>query len=165
MVPGEHRIRVLSNSISGWLWWIEEGDGAKKPQRIPLDQNPPVEFADSVKKFLTFIVWNYDVERVQVWEVTQGSIQKELKRLDHDPDWGALTGYDIKVTRVGTDMNTTRYAVTPKPKSELGKEIEKVIKEGLPVLDALFKGEDPFKFNPNATEDVEDAELDKTLAS
>jgi len=164
MVPGEHRIRVLSNSISGWLWWVEEGDGTRKPQRITLDQNPPVEFADSVKKFLTFVVWNYDVERIQVWEVTQASIQKELKRLDHDTDWGALTGYDLKITRVGTDMNSTRYAVTPKPKSELGKEIEKATKDGLPVLEALYKGEDPFKFNPNAVEEVDQEKVDKDLS-
>ena len=154
MVPGEHKIRVLSNSIAGWLWWTEEGDGTRKPNRIPVDQNPPVEFAESVKKFLTFVIWNYEFGRMQVWEVTQSSIQRELKRLDHDPDWGSLTDYDLKVTRVGTDMNTTRYTVTPKPKTEISKEIAKAVNEGLPELKALFVNEDPFSFNPDATEEI-----------
>ncbi len=169
MTPGDHRIRVLGNSISGWLYWTETPDGGRKPVRLTADENPPVEFAETVKKFLTFPIWNYETEQVQVWEITQSSIQKTLQSLDNDEDWGALTEYDLAIGRTGTDMNNTKYTVTPKPKSALPKKAQELVDaKALPVLDALFKGGDPFKFNPNApdgSEDVSDEELDKVFKS
>ena len=39
------------------------------------------------------------------------------------------------------------------------KEWHQAIKEGLPVLAALYKNEDPFTFNPNATDDVNADEI------
>ena len=157
--PGEHRLRVLGQSISGWLYWLDTPDGGRKPVRLTLDQNPPVSEAETVKKFLAFPVWNYELEKVQIWEVTQSTIQQRLKSLDQDKEWGALTGYDLGLERTGTDKNNTKYQVTPKPKSELSKEAKKAVEEGLPVLSALYKNEDPFSFNPNATEDVDADEI------
>ena len=159
LVAGKHRLRILGPAITGFLWWTEEKDGTRKPNRIPLDQNPPVSEAESIRRFLTFPVWNYEFDRIQVLEITQSSIQKELKAYEKDPEWGSLETYDIEITREGTDKQNTRYRVSVKPKSGLGEDIKKAIKEGLPVLAALYKNEDPFTFNPNATDDVNADEI------
>ena len=143
-IPGEHRLRVLGQSISGWLYWLDTPDGGRKPVRLTADQSPLVEYADTTKKFLAFPIWNYSEEKVQIWEITQSSIQSRLKSLDADKEWGALTGYDLGLERTGTDKNNTKYQVTPKPKSDLSEEIKKAVKEGLPIMEALFEGGDPF---------------------
>lgn len=143
---GKHRFRILAPSISGYSWWEQQPEGGEKPKRIPMTGHPPVEYADKIKKFLAFPVWNYPMKRIQVLELTIASLQKEMKDLDKDPDWGDLTEYDLEVTRTGTTRNDTRYSLTPKPKTELSPEVLKAIqKNGLPVLEALYDSEDPFK--------------------
>lgn len=159
LTPGKHRIRILSDALVGYEWWEDTPEGGRKPMRIPMDGRPPVEYAESVKRFLAFSVFNQDLNCIQIWEVTQTSIQKELKALESDKDWGSLKDYDLEVERTGTEKNTTKYRVTPKPKAELSKEAQKIVKDGLPVLEALFKGENPFEYNPLAEEENEQAPL------
>jgi predicted secreted protein len=36
LTAGKHRIRILSDAIAGYSWWIETPEGGKKPQRIRL---------------------------------------------------------------------------------------------------------------------------------
>ena len=157
LTPGKHRIRILSGAIAGWVFWEDTPEGGRRPTRLPLDQNPPVEQAETIKKFLAFPVWNYELGRVQVWEVTQATIQRELKAYEKDADWGNLQEYDLEITREGNDKNTTKYRVSPKPKNPLGKDLEEQIE--LPRMDALYKGADPF-----ATEDVSEEEVEKIFS-
>lgn len=148
LTQGKHRIRILSEAIAGYSWWEDTPEGGRKPGRIPMDGRPPVEFAESVKKFLAFTVYNYEAKKIQVWEVNQVSIQKELKALEADPDWENLMDFDLEIERTGTDKNTTRYRVTPKPKGDLAVEVaEAVTANGLPVLEGLYEeGADPFTY-------------------
>ena len=152
LMPGKHRIRILSGAIAGWVFWEDTPDGGRKPTRLPLEDSPPVEHAETLKKFLAFPIWNYELGRVQIWEVTQATIQRELKAYEKDVDWGDLQSYDLEIERTGNDKNTTRYRVSPKPKAPLDKDIEEQI--SLPNLDALYRGADPF-----ATEDISDEDL------
>lgn len=149
LTPGKHRIRILSGAIAGWVYWEDTPEGGRRPTRLPLKDNPPVEHAETVKKFLAFPVWNYEVGKVQIWEITQATIQRELKAYEKDPDWGNLQEYDLEITREGQDRNSTKYRVSPKPKSDLPKEVEKDIV--LPNMDALYDGLDPFS-TPTAEE-------------
>lgn len=158
---GKHRFRILAPSISGYSWWETQPDGGEKPRRIPLTGRPPVEYAEKIRKFLAFPVWNYASKRIQVLELTIAGLQREMKELDKDPDWGDLTDYDLEVNRTGTTRNDTRYSLTPKPKTELSSEILKAIqKNGLPVLEALYKGGDPF----NAVREEDQKAEDKRQA-
>lgn len=158
---GKHRIRVLSEAIAGYSWWEDTPEGGRKPNRIPMTGRPPVEFAESVNKFLAFAIYNYEFGKIQVWEVGQTTIQKELKALESDPDWGNLMDFDLEIERTGTDRNTTRYRVTPKPKGELDPEVAKIVVEnGLPNLKGLYEGVDPFSYVEYG-EQLTDAELDK----
>ena len=144
LTPGKHRLRVLGAAISGWEWWEDTPEGGRKPTRLREEENPPVAHAEDIKKFLAMPVWNYDQEKIQILEVTQSTIQRELKALDKDKDWGDLTEYDIEIERTGNDKNTTKYRITPKPKSKLEASTQKAVELGLPVLEALFDGADPF---------------------
>ena len=157
LIPGKHRIRVLSGAIAGYVWWEDTPEGGRKPNRIPMDGRPPVEYAEETRKFLAFPIYNYDLEKIQVWEVTQASIQKELKALEADKDWGNLGDFDLEIERTGNDKNTTRYRVTPKPKSSLSDKIQKKLEDGLPNLDVLYQGLDPF----SSKESLREEELDK----
>lgn len=157
LVPGKHRIRILSGAIAGWVFWEDTPDGGRKPTRLPLEQNPPVEQAETVKKFLAFPIWNYEFSHVQIWEVTQSTIQRELKAYEKDADWGNLQDYDLEIERTGNDKNNTKYRVSPKPKSALSEEIEGQIK--LPNMDALYESKDPF-----ANEEVSTEEMEKILS-
>ena len=146
LTPGTHKIRVLGGAIDGQVYWTEDEDGNKKPIRKRMGENIPVgdlTEGSTVKKFLAMPVWNYQTNSVQVWEVTQKSIQTALKRYDSDPDWGDLTGYDLKVTREGEGFDT-EYSVTALPAKPAGKEVVAGF-ELCPVnLEALFEGGDPF---------------------
>lgn len=162
LTPGKHRLRVLGDAISGWEWWSDTPEGGRTPKRIREDENPPVALADQVKKFLAFPVWNYALGRVQVLEVAQPSIQRELIALEKDKDWGDLQTYDIEIDRTGVDKMTTRYRVTPKPVKELPLEVVAAVEAGLPVLEALFESQDPFNYNSNApkgNEEVKESDL------
>jgi len=160
LTPGKHRIRVLGDAISGWVWWEDTADGGRKPTRIKLTQPIPVNEGAEAKKFIAMPIWNYDLNKIQIWEVTQVTIQRELKSLDADPDWGNLMDYDIEIERQGNDKMTTKYFVRAKPKTDPSKEIVGEVGKGLPTLEALYLGTDPFQ------EEVSDeslADLEKTL--
>lgn len=153
LTPGKHRIRILSGAVAGYGWWENTVEGGRKPHRIPLSQKPPADAGDEVGKFLAFPIYNYILGKIQIWEVTQVSIQRELKALEEDPDWNSLLDFDLEIDRIGQDKLTTRYRITPKPKTELSAEAQKeILEKGLPEIEALFESGDPF----NAEEVKED---------
>lgn len=157
LTPGKHRLRILGGAISGWEWWTDTPEGGRQPNRIKETEIPPVEFAEDVRKFLAMPVWNYEQDRIQILEITQSTIQKELMALDRDKDWGDLTKYDIEIERIGTEKNSTKYRVTPKPRAEISADIKKAVEAGLPVLEALYVNADPFTYiKPEDEEKVEE---------
>ena len=81
-------------------------------------------------------VWSRDEQAAKVFECG-ASIYSQLKTLAQDPDWGDPRGYDIKITRTGTGLDT-KYAVMPGKNSDpisdeegnavLELDIEKMVK-------------------------------------
>ena len=57
--PNENRFRVLSEkAITGWEWWVTNGEGKRSPRRIPSSQQIPmseVEEPDKIKHFWAFV--------------------------------------------------------------------------------------------------------------
>lgn len=144
---GENRIRILQSPVVGWLSWKTLSDGTRKPIRKHLDEafmSSEIDDEDAIKHFWAMPVWNYADERVQILEITQKGIQKTVKALAKDSDWGSPIGYDLIITREGKDL-LTKYQVQPKPAKALDIAIEKAFKETDIDLNALYKGEDPFK--------------------
>ena len=70
---------------------------------------------------------------------------KAIKALTQDVDWGDPTKYDLLVQATGEKLER-KYVITPKPKSELPKEVQDECNKAVALikLDKLYLGEDPF---------------------
>lgn len=161
--PGENKFRILSAPILGWEYWIDTPEGGRKPLRKPLDKPFNQDEADDpekIKQFWAMVVWNYQEKKIQILEVTQRGIQKNLETLSRDEDWGSpVQKYDLVITRAGEDLNT-KYEVFPKPAKALDTVILNEYKEMNINLNALYAGEDPFA----SEEEIDMDEVEKALS-
>jgi hypothetical protein len=137
---GENKFRILSKPIIGWLDWKD-----KKPLRFRMKDKPkaPIDAAKPIKHFWAMVVWNYNDSQVQVFEITQSSIQTAVSALSNDSDWGSPLTYDIKIIRTGEKMET-QYTVNPSPHKPLSNEIKEAYQTKRINLEALYEGADPF---------------------
>lgn len=154
---GENRFRILASPILGYEWWETQKDGSRKPVRVNMTTKidlSTVEDPDQVKHFWAMPVWNYNEEKVQILEITQKSIQKVIRALARDMDWGSPINYDLVVTKTGQKLET-EYTLQPKPAKKLDEGIVKLFQDMKINLDALYKGEDPFNSTPSySSEDI-----------
>ena len=151
---GDNTFRILSSPVLGYKYWVDTKDGKRQPMRkrmteaLDMSQIPD---PDEVKHFWAMVVWNCDLKKIQILEITQKSIQRILRGLVKNVKWGNPRDYDIVVNKTGKKMET-RYTVTPDPKAPLDKEVAKEYKEKIINLEALFTDGDPFeteKVNPD----------------
>ena len=148
---GETRFRIVQMPISGWLDWDD-----KKPHRYKLDEKPSKSFDPEkpAKPFLACYVWDYDKAGLYILELGQNGIIKTLKGFCESDDWGDLTGYDIKIKRTGTGVNT-KYSVEPVPPKPMIPKITEALKASPVRLEALYEGKDPWL-------DLEPSDVDTT---
>lgn len=152
---GENRFRVLSSPILGWETWSTGQDGTRKPIRRPMDKPfslVEIEDEENVKHFWAMPVWNYAEEKIQILEVTQKGIQKSIRALSRDEDWGSPVNYDIVVTKSGQKLET-EYEVKPKPAKKLDPGITQLYTDTFIDLKALYRGDDPFQVSDQAIAD------------
>ena len=143
LTEGEHNFRVLSSAIVGFEYFNRDNKPVRYreyPEEIPND----IKSDGRLNHFWAFAVWNYEAKRIQILEITQKSIQMPMQALINNPKWGNPKGYDITITRKGTGMQDTEYAVMPNPHSELDLAIIETYKRVQPNLEGLFDGLDPF---------------------
>ena len=143
---GENRFRILSSPILGYEYWEEVGD-KRTPKRTPLDKpfsTEEVSDPEDIKHFWAMVVYNYANKKIQILEITQRGIQKTLRALARDEDWGSpVLKYDIVVIKTGDGMET-KYEVLPKPATKLTEGIVEAY-EGMEIrLEALYEGKDPY---------------------
>lgn len=149
---GANKFRVISQKpIMGYEYWTTE----QKPVRskdMPEDEPSDLRKAkgredehwtSSFKHFWAFTVWNHKEEKIQILQITQVTIQREMTALLQNEAWGHPTGYDITVTREGDGMET-KYTIMPNPHSHQSKEIKQAVKDTPVNLNALYDGVDPF---------------------
>lgn len=141
-VQGDNKFRILSSAIVGIEFWLNV-EGKRKPVRIKIGGVAPEGFEDDPKQFWAFVVYNYAEKKVQVLEVTQRGIQKSIKSLADDEDWGDPKGYDIIVNRQGEKLDT-EYQVVPKPHSKIDPAITQLYNDMDIRLEALYEDKDPF---------------------
>lgn len=143
---GDNKFRILSSPVIGWEYWVSEGN-SRKPLRKRMDQPfsiNEVEEVEKIKHFWAMVVYNYQTKKIQVLEITQKGIQKTLKALAKDEDWGSpVMTYDIVVNKTGEKMET-KYEVLPKPAKKIDEMILEAYKDMKINLEALFEGKDPF---------------------
>jgi len=156
---GENRFRILCSPIMGYEWWIDEtgairqkGEKPKKgdkPVRVRMNDSVPIDAAETVKHFWAVVVWNHGSEKIQILQLTQSGIQKTIRALAKDKDWGSPVNYDLVVTRTGEGLET-EYSVTPKPAKPLDEVILELYKGTRINLEALYEGKDPFATDESA---------------
>ena len=130
--------------IQGMLGWANNDDGSRRPFRWKVDEAPPRNFDEKPKEFIAMLVWNYKESRIQILELTQAGLKRELVTLARDEEWGDPRKYDISITKSGEKLETT-YAMTPKPHKKRGDEINEAVKNLKVNLAALYSGGDPFE--------------------
>lgn len=146
---GENVLRILESPVLGWKLWV----GGKPLRRIDesfttdeknrADINQFTDRRNTPQHFWAMVVWNYNLKRLQIWEVTQKGIMRDLRGLSKSK-WGSPTEYDITVNKTGEKMDVT-YSLLPSPKEKLEKSIENAYKEAKIDINKLFDGDDPFK--------------------
>lgn len=137
---GENKIRILSKPVLGWEDWVDE-----KPIRYRFESKPAKSHDPKkpIRHFWAFIVWNYNEEKIQILQVSQATIRKNIEVLCKDSDWGDPYFYDIKIIRTGASTDT-EYQVNPLPHKQANATIVKAFNEKKCYLEALFEGADPF---------------------
>lgn len=148
---GENRFRILTSPIIGWEAWTPE----RKPVRTPMDKPfSTLQFDPSeVKHFWAMVVFNYSSKKIQILEVTQKGIQKSLRALAQDEDWGTpVNSYDLVISRTGEGMET-KYETFPKPAKKTDEGILVAFGDMNINLQALYEGKDPFSEQGKPIED------------
>ena len=143
LTEGEHTFRVLSSAIVGYMYFNNENKPIRS--RTAFDEMPSdIKKDGRINHFWAFVVWNYESSRVQILELSQKTIQTQMKALIDNAKWGNPKSYDITITRKGTGMQDTEYAVMPNPHTSVSSEIVEKYAKAKINLDALFEGFDPF---------------------
>lgn len=145
---GDNKFRILGQAITGYEYFTNE----KKPVRSAesFKETPNIGTNDDgtpkkVQHFWAFPVWSYKSGQVEVFEVTQKTIQAALAGYSADEDWGDVTSYDITINKKGEKL-TTEYNVRPSPKKPLAEEVVAVVNAtAKPKLEALFTNGNPFE--------------------
>lgn len=136
---GENRFRILSPAVTGWLYWDRNNKPVRTkdiPVDIPLDIKP--------KHFWAMVVYDYKSESIQVLEISQSTVQKSIKGLVEDTDWGEPENYDIKIIKTG-ELKDTKYQVLGVPHSEVAENIKLEYNAMKVNLQALFESGNPFE--------------------
>jgi hypothetical protein len=143
---GENRVRILTDCITGWLYWNNEDKPVRlrdQPTAAPLDVRVKDGKPDRIRHFWAIIIYDYASAQTAIWEITQGTIQSAISALAQDADWGHPRQYDLKVTRTGEGLDTV-YSVVPSPIKAVSPEISQVFLETPIDLYALYEGANPF---------------------
>ena len=152
------KIRILGafiddSMIVGWRAFKKDGMPTRKKtiEEIDLSELGKNQFGQDEKpiKFWAFPIFVYDDSNVQICEIHQVGLMRELERLGNDRNWGDPRLYDISIMRTGSG-NRTAYQVTPSqqqfPQDQVAN-VEKAINQI--DLQKLFVNEDPFLTSPD----------------
>jgi hypothetical protein len=141
---GTHLLHFLTEPkdvVSYFVQFVDGNDGKKQKICTPDlgDGNQPAD----TKRTWAFKVWNYDIEEIQILEVSQRSIQDYLHSIATGKirkDW---TKYPIQITRKGEKMETV-YTCMAGDNQAITLEIEKAMANTFVNLQAMATGQDPF---------------------
>lgn len=143
--PGtETRLRVLSKPYILWEVWKDK----EVTRYSEDDQTVPA----TAKEVWHMIVYNYNLERMEIWSLSQLGIKKDLQRLDEDAEYGSPFLYDLKVGRVGSTINDTKYSVTPSPPKPVSQAVKDAYSSTPIDLKKLLTNDNPFGEETEAKE-------------
>ena len=148
------KVRIIGQHIEGWLYWTADNHPRRlreRPATMPDDIRVSVESEqpEQVRNFWAIPIYNHAIGAVQIWEVTQVTIMRQLYNLTAS-EWGDPTAYDLRVERSDAGRRTT-YTVTAMPPAPLSAQARAVVAATPVNLQALFDGADPFASKATAT--------------
>ena len=164
---GSARFHITSEEpLEFFECWGEEVDGSGvKPFRFLEDPSPSdidAEMGDNyqrrpnrdgtghepVKAAMAFFVYNYETSSVQVLQISQKGIIRELDQLTQMEDYADLENWDFVLGKEGSGI-TTEYSLRIVPlkkssKAELKKAWDDAVDSGADIQ-RLLDGGNPFK--------------------
>lgn len=144
LTEGEHTFRVMTSAIVGYEYFSTDNKPVRSKEAFE-DVPEDIKQGGRINPFWAFVIYNYDEKRIQILEITQKSIMLPIKALVDNKKWGDPKKYDITITRKGTGMQDTEYAVMPNPHSEISEEAVNSFMKKKIDLEKLYSNEDPFK--------------------
>jgi hypothetical protein len=144
--------------------WAEGSDGKAKPFRFDQDPSPDdIALAlgdytrrlnregtgfEAIKFCLALPVYNFETARVEILQLSQKSLIRELDGISQMPDYENILAIDFLLGKEGSGLNT-EYKLTPVPRK---KGADKAITEAWEEtrsagfdISRLLDGADPFK--------------------
>ena len=159
------RFALLSDEpLEFYEVWAEGPDGKAKPFRFASEPSPDDltlafgEFTrrmnrdgtgvEPIKFALALPVYNFEAAQVQILQLGQKSIIRELDAISQMPDYDDLTAIDFILGKEGAGLNT-EYKVTPVPRKKgADKDIAAAWEDSRAAgfdISRLLEGGDPFK--------------------
>jgi len=141
------RVRIMGSfknpesAIMGWESWTAEN----KPVRFDMsdgsfDNAEGVDRDGSPKHFWAIQIYNHTENEVQIWGITQRTIQRAIRKFSENPKYGAPSNYDIEVTRSGHGLKT-EYNLIAEPPEPPSAEIVGKMEEAKIDVRAMFADE------------------------
>ena len=159
------RFALLSDEpLEFYEVWAEGPDGKSKPFRFasePGHDDLTLAFGDFTRRMnregtgpepikfaLALPVYNFEAAQVQILQLSQKSIIRELDNISQMPDYDDLTAIDFILGKEGAGLNT-EYKVTPVPRKKgADKDIAAAWEDSRAAgfdISRLLEGADPFK--------------------
>jgi hypothetical protein len=159
------RFALLSDEpLEFYEVWAEGPDGKSKPFRFASEPGPDdlsLAFGDFTRRMnregtgpepikfaLALPVYNFEAAQVQILQLSQKSIIRELDNISQMPDYDDLTAIDFILGKEGAGLNT-EYKVTPVPRKKgADKDITAAWEDSRAAgfdIGRLLEGADPFK--------------------
>ena len=155
---------VSDEPLEFYECWAEGPDGKAKPFRFDSEPSPDdmaLAFGDFTRRMnregtgpepikfcLALAVYNFDAAQVQVLQLSQKSLIRELDAISQMPDYDDLTAVDFLLGKEGSGLNT-EYKLTPVPRKKgADKDIAATWDDTRSAgfdLSRLLEGADPFK--------------------
>lgn len=155
---------VSDEPLEFYECWAEGPDGKAKPFRFDSEPSPDdmaLAFGDFTRRMnregtgpepikfcLALAVFNFETARVEILQLSQKSLIRELDAISQMPDYDDLTAVDFLLGKEGSGLNT-EYKLTPVPRKKgSDKDIAAAWEETRSAgfdLSRLLSGEDPFK--------------------
>jgi hypothetical protein len=161
---GSVRFAMLSDEPLEFYECWGTCDGASKPFRFDYEPTPEdiaSEMGDfepregrggpgtvDIKFAIAVPVYNFDSGKIQVLQITQKSILKEMDSISQMEDYAELLAWDFNISKKGSGL-TTEYTVRPVPRKKGAQEhIDaawlEATSEGFDIS-RLLTGANPFK--------------------
>ena len=139
---GDNRFRILGSAVIGYEYFNIENKPVRSKELF--ESTPDLKKNGKVKVFWAMPVWSYNLKMIQILEITQVTIMRDIKGFIDNPKWGDIFKYDINIKRTGEGMETKYQTQAEPPIGEPSEEIANAFMDKPMDLEKLFTNEDPF---------------------